>query len=444
MLNPITIFKEVKASAGKDDRRKIIAIFGLALATVALNLFFLPAPLGIFNVLAFVLIFALAAANYEHIVRFSSENKVKNLELETVIQNIRDGILVYDTNFRILSLNKSAEKIFGISAEEVLGIQMEPEVAKNPHLRVITQVIFPSLAPVMNVISDSGWPQIIDVTLEDPHLELRTVLNRIMNDRNEVVGFLKLVTDTTREKGILESKTEFISVAAHQLRTPLTALNWSFETLNKVLGEKSPDMKEVTSLAKEGWQLTERSLKIVNDLLNAARIEGGRFGFNFEEVNLMDFLRTMVKQAEPVAREYGIKVNLSDTGREYRVRIDQELLGIAVANILDNGMKYNVKNGVISIEEESDSTNKFVRISIKDTGVGIPAEELGKMFEKFYRGTNVVQLEPNGSGLGLYITKNIIEGHGGKITVESQIERGTVFSFTLPLDFGLIPSQTKS
>ncbi len=431
------------ASAGRGDRTKIIIIFGSALATVILDLFFLPTPLGIFNVIALIFIFALAAVNYEHIIRFSSENRVKNLELETIIQNIRDGVLVYDTNFRILSLNQSAEKIFGINAQEVLGIQLQPEVAKNPHLRVITEVVFPSLAPVMSVISDSGWPQIIDITLEDPHLELRTVLNRIMNDKNEVVGFLKLVTDTTREKGILESKTEFISVAAHQLRTPLTAINWSFETLNKILEEKNPDMKEATNLAKEGWQLTGRSLKIVNDLLNAARIEGGRFGLNLKEVDLMDFLRTMVKQAEPITKEYGIRVNFSDAGREYRVRIDQELLGIAVANILDNGMKYNIKNGEISISAESDPTNKFVRVDIKDTGVGIPAEELGKMFEKFYRGTNVAQLQPNGSGLGLYITKNIVESHGGKITVQSQIGRGTTFSFTLPLDFGLIPNQVK-
>lgn len=431
------------ASAGRGDRTKIIIIFGSALATVILDLFFLPTPLGIFNVIALIFIFALAAVNYEHIIRFSSENRVKNLELETVIQNIRDGVLVYDTNFRILSLNQSAEKIFGINAQEVLGIQLQPEVAKNPHLRVITEVVFPSLAPVMSVISDSGWPQIIDITLEDPHLELRTVLNRIMNDKNEVVGFLKLVTDTTREKGILESKTEFISVAAHQLRTPLTAINWSFETLNKILEEKNPDMKEATNLAKEGWQLTGRSLKIVNDLLNAARIEGGRFGLNLKEVDLMDFLRTMVKQAEPITKEYGIRINLSDAGREYRVRIDQELLGIAVANILDNGMKYNIKNGEVSISAESDPANKFVRVDIKDTGVGIPAEELGKMFEKFYRGTNVAQLQPNGSGLGLYITKNIVESHGGKIAVQSQIGRGTTFSFTLPLDFGLIPNQAR-
>ena len=106
-------------------------------------------------------------------------------------------------------------------------------------------------------------------------------------------------------------------------------------------------------------------------------------------------------------------------------------------------MKYNIKNGEISISAESDPTNKFVRVDIKDTGVGIPAEELGKMFEKFYRGTNVAQLQPNGSGLGLYITKNIVESHGGKITVQSQIGRGTTFSFTLPLDFGLIPNQVK-
>ncbi len=443
MLNPVEIIKEIKGSTSKNDQKKILAIFGLAFAIMILNLFFLPISLGIFNIVAFIFIFALAAVNYEHIARFSSADRVRNEELETVMENIRDGVVVYDTNFRVLSLNGSAENIFGIKAGEVVGIQLNPSGTNNPRLRVITQVVFPSLAPVMNVISDAGWPHIIDITLEDPHLELRTVLNRIINEKNEAVGFLKLVTDSTREKGILESKTEFISVAAHQLRTPLTALNWSFETLNKVLGEKDPDMKEVTDLAKEGWQLTERSLKIVNDLLNAARIESGRFGFNFEEVNLNDFLRTVVSQAEPVAKGYGIRVEFS-SGKDYQVRIDQQLMGIAIANILDNAMKYNVRNGAVSIRTELDTSGKFVRVVIEDTGVGIPAEEIGKMFEKFYRGTNVVQLEPNGSGLGLYITKNVVEGHGGDVSVQSQIGRGTVFSLTLPLDFGLIPNQTKT
>jgi signal transduction histidine kinase len=314
-----------------------------------------------------------------------------------------------------------------------LGQYIEPGMVKNPRLRALTQVIFPSLAPLMNTISSSGWPQIIDLTLEDPKKELRTALNRIVDNKGEVVGFLKLITDTTREKNMTESKTEFISIAAHQLRTPLTALNWSFESLNKILGENNPDMKEVGNLTKEGWQLTERSLKMVNDLLNAARIEEGRFGFNFEEVNLIDFLSAIIKQAEPIAKGYGIKIIFSPAGTNYPVKIDQELLGIAISNLLDNGIKYNTKNGEVVVSAGPDQKQGFVRIEIRDTGVGIPKEELDKMFQKFYRGTNVVQMEPNGSGLGIYITKNIIERLGGKIGIESQLGRGTIFSFTLPL-----------
>jgi signal transduction histidine kinase len=367
-------------------------------------------------------------------------DRIKNFELEAIMENIRDGVIVYDANFTILSMNRSALSIVNLNAEEVLGKTIGPDLIKNPHLRVLTEIIFPSLAPAMTTVSASGWPQIIDITLEDPHLELRTVLNRIVNEKGEMVGFLKLVTDTTREKKVVESKNEFISVAAHQLRTPLTAINWSFESLNKILGEKSPDMKEAANLTKEGWQLTERSLKIVNDLLNAARIEEGRFGFKLGETDLTEFIQIILKQAEPSARGYGIKVSFVPPTEKFRVRIDQELLGMAIVNIIDNAIKYNTKNGEVIVEAAPDADPRFVKLAVRDTGVGIPKEDLEKMFQKFYRGGNVVQMEPNGSGLGLYITKNIIEGHGGKAKIESQPGRGTVFSFTLPLDFSLIPN----
>ncbi|MEK7169467.1 MAG: ATP-binding protein [Patescibacteria group bacterium] len=360
-------------------------------------------------------------------------DRMKDYELETIMGNIRDGVIVYDTNFIILSMNNAALKIAGISAEEALGKAIEPSLINNPRLRTLTQIIFPSLAPSMATILANSWPQIIDITLEEPRTELRTVLNRVINDKNEVVAFMKLVTDMTREKGVLESKSEFISVAAHQLRTPLTAINWSFESLNKILGSEKPDMAEIANLAKEGWQLTERSLKIVNDLLNAARIEEGRFGFNFEETDLAEFVGKIMKESELAAKEYGIKIVFSPGSRTFRVRIDKELMGIALANILDNAMKYNVKNGEVDILLENEPGSDSAKLTIKDTGVGIPEEEMKKLFQKFYRGTNVVQMEPNGSGLGLYITKNIIEGQGGKISVISQSGRGTTFFVILPV-----------
>lgn len=412
---------------------KVIIVFVLVLVVLIINLFFLPASIAAINLVAFIVAAVIITLWYLKATQSSDEDQLRDFELETVIQNIRDGVVVYDTNFRILSLNKVAEEIFSVSANEILGEQLEPGSAQNPHLKTITQVIFPSLAPAMNTISSSGWPQIIDLVLEDPHREIRTVLNRIVNNKGEVVGFLKLITDTTREKNILESKSEFISVAAHQLRTPLTALNWSLESLNKILSEKNPNMSDVANITKEGWQLTERSLKIVNDLLNAARIEEGRFGFSFEETDLGEFINTLIKQAESIAREYGIKINLSPSTEKFIVKIDKQLLGVAISNLLDNGIKYNIKNGGLRISFGRDINPGFVRIEIRDTGVGIPKEELVKMFQKFYRGTNVVQMEPNGSGLGLYITKNIIERHGGKVSVDSQIGRGTVFFITLPI-----------
>jgi PAS domain S-box-containing protein len=433
MSNPLEILREVKESLGKPGLIKLVLALGVTIIVVVLNLFFLPGSIAAVNLAAFFFVVIIGMTNYERLARLSLGDRVKKIELETVMENVRDGVVVYDSNFRVLSLNRAAEEVLGLKAGEVLGERIEPGLIKNPRLSALTEIMFPSLAPAMTVVSDVGWPQIIDISLDNPKRELRTVLNRIINEKSEVVGFMKLITDLTREKNILGSKSEFISVAAHQLRTPLTALNWSFENLNKILAEKNPDTRGAADLAKEGWRLTELSLKIVNDLLNAAKIEDGRFGFRFEKSDLTEFVAMVVEQAKPIAEPYGVRIKFNGGSAQLPVMIDKELLAMALANIIDNGIKYNTKNGEVDIGVGPDPKNGFARVEIKDTGVGIPSADLPKMFQKFYRAQNITQLEPNGSGLGLYITKNIIDGHGGKVNIESVEGRGTTFNISLPI-----------
>lgn len=365
---------------------------------------------------------------------------LENNILKALIAGLDDGVIGYDSNFKITAFNPAAERIFNLSAAEVLNQTITPATLKNKQLNQLTQVIFPSLAPAIVQISEPNiWPQITELALQNPDRVFRTILIRTVS-QNQKAYFLKIVKDRTREKNILKSKSEFISVAAHQLRTPVTAINWVFENLTNIAKEKSLPL-ETKDLIQQGQEVAQRSLKIINDLLDVAKIEEGRFGYNFEKTNLNQFIQDILINLKPLAEYYGVTLEFKPISQPNEAWIDVIKLNIALSNLIDNAIRYNVKNGRVEISIEKIINQPYLKINIKDTGLGIPETEIDKLFTKFYRGSNVVRIEPNGSGLGLFITKNIIHQHGGEIGVESELNRGSTFYFTLPLDKSLIPTK---
>ncbi len=435
--NSLFLFiKEVRTYLGTRDA-VLLSGAGISCAVAFLaTLFFMPLAGILFVALLLSTAACFVLLLYLRTARSRFEHEIKNTELEAVVDVMRDGVIVYDVNFRIMSINRAAEAIFGVSSEEVAGVYVTPDLVKNPHLRTLTQTIFPSLAPSMHTLSGDGWPQIVDITFDEPKLELHTVMSKVTGQDGRVVGFLKLVTDITRERAIVRSKNDFIAVAAHQLRTPMTALNWIFESLEKSVGEKKEDAVLRTSI-REGHGLVQRSLTIVNDLLDAAQIEEGRFGAAPQEIDVAQFLESVITDMKPYAEEHGVSVRFLTPNEHYRVITDPERLAISVNNFLDNAVKYNTRNGSVTVKTELSGDQRFVVVRISDTGIGIPREDMEKLSQKFYRGAEAIRLEPNGSGLGVYIAKNIIEGLGGTIRIESETGRGTVITFTIPLKRGV-------
>lgn len=430
--------KDLKTYARSPQMISLWVLLGLATVMLVINFWFIP---KLYIALTAIIFFGIGIAivnNTLRLARLSIQTGSSQEELDAVINNLPDGVIIYNPDFKILLFNKAAEGIFQISKNDVLGKYVDPSLVQNPRFKILTQALFPSLAPSIVQLSElNTWPQQVNITLEDPKLELVTILHRIVNSQGKLTSFLKITKDWTREKNILKSKDEFINIAAHQLRTPLTAIRWGLENLKNLTAKDSPEIKD---LVLQTFQISERALKITNDLLDVSKIEEGRFGYDFEDSDFITITENVINAVLPVAKQYGVIVQfMTREKKPLTLHVDVSRITTAFLNLLDNAIKYNIKGGTVTVSIEKLQNAPFIKVTIADTGVGIPPDEIKKLFQKLYRGSNVAQLEPNGSGLGLYITKNIIKRHGGDITVSSTLNRGTTFTFTLPTDPERIP-----
>ncbi|OGZ00937.1 MAG: hypothetical protein A3B13_02765 [Candidatus Liptonbacteria bacterium RIFCSPLOWO2_01_FULL_45_15] len=365
--------------------------------------------------------------------------EVSESELESILNNFGDALIIYDDSFKVLFFNNAGEKLFMINEGEIVDITIGPEAVNDSRLRLIAQIVFPTLAPVMIPRSQAGtWPQIVDLSFSEPQLELRVSTSQLSQIPGKPARFLKVIQNRTHEVALLKTKSDFVSVASHQLKTPLTYIDWGLEALN---GDEtlSDSNKEIVSGTLKASKLLS---EIVESLLDIARIEEGRFGYKFEEADISDFLGKILEQTMPEATRAGVRIYFEKPAVQLpKVFIDPQRLSLAISNLLDNGIRYNVKNGDVIVRASQAEGKPFIEVSVKDTGIGISPEEIEKLFVKFFRAANAIKSQTGGTGLGLYITKNIIEAHGGKIRAESELNRGTTFYFTLPTDQSLVPQR---
>ncbi len=223
-------------------------------------------------------------------------------------------------------------------------------------------------------------------------------------------------------------KTEFVSVASHQLRTPLSAVRWVLNLLDGGQGQKPEDLTNYLDLIK---QSNERMIKLVNDLLDVSRIEMGGIIFNPRQTNLYILVQKIVDNFSVYAQANNIAMTVDAPETLPNVYTDPEKISLVIQNLIDNAIKYIKGKGEIKISLESGG--KSVKVAVRDTGVGIPASQQKFIFQKFFRSDNIMKHQTVGTGLGLFIAKSVIEESRGKIWFESREGQGTIFYFTLPI-----------
>ncbi len=401
----------------------------------AINIIFISGAALIVSLVIILLIFAAVFLPSLSLSKANYELAIEKGKVNDILTALVDAVIIYDEQFKIIAFNKAAEILFGLKKDEILNHAIQPSAANNLKFRLLAQVIFPSLAPVMIKKSAENEPgQVFDLKIKEPEQkELRVYFNRIIDEKKNLIGFVKVIHDRSREKSVAESKTEFLTIAAHEFRTPLTAIKWAFEAL---ASNSDPGVKDTAGI---GLKASGNLLEIVEHLLSAAKIEEGRFGYQFEKVDLTSLIEKVLEKYREPALRHNIKIYFQKPDALEPIEADAEKISIVIGNLISNAIKYNIENGQIAVKAEKISNQPFIEVSVKDTGIGIPPAEQDKIFSKFFRSSNALKFQTEGIGLGLFIVRNIVKRHGGNIWFESEEKRGTTFHFTLPTNPKLIP-----
>ena len=304
------------------------------------------------------------------------------------------------------------------------------------NVRVIITELFVLALVLMSVIqffvpqSTVVGALFIFSTLVAGSLLIRSVLGEVkQRDRVQALSE-QLAASNSELKLINEAKTEFLSVASHQLRTPLTAIKgYASMLLENNFGSLTPEQNKGVKLI---FDSSDRLSRLVADLLDVSRIESGRMEFDFEPVDLCKVAESVVEELSQKAKDKSLYLYFDNVHKACpQVRADEEKIRQVILNLVDNAIKYTVSGGVTVSLNQVDAK---LRLSVRDTGIGIDPKEASRLFGKFYRTKEASTLTAEGTGLGIYVVKRIVESHGGKVWFESPgLEKGATFYVSLPV-----------
>ena len=379
---------------------------------------------------------------------FARENTASRLRededsFQSVLEVVKDySILIMDAQGIIKTWNAGAEMMKGYRAEEIIGQSFSRFYPQADIEAGKPRMLLNEAARAGRVV-DEGWR----VRKDGSHFWAYVVITALYDEAGVVKGYAKITSDMTERKQTADElrdalqrieqankrleeldqlKSLSISVASHELRSPLTAIKGYIDNLLEGVAGPLPD--QVTHyLTRIGYN-TDRVIRLTNMLLDLSRIEAGEMPLDLHAVSIAQVVTDVLRDFEPTAKNKAITIQASDL-IDVPVKADRHRLEQVLHNLVHNALKFTPKRGDIVVQSRL-SADEEVTITVSDTGCGIPPGHQEKVFLKFHRAPSTVQ---EGAGLGLAITKRLVELHGGRIWVESEPGRGSKFSFTLPI-----------
>lgn len=356
-----------------------------------------------------------------------------------ILSSIGDGVFAVDMQGRITVFNPVAQAISGVSEADAMGkyygdvLRFEYEKTGKINDVFIRKALHGHVTSMSN--------HTVIVTSDGHRVPVADSAAPIRNASDVMIGAIVVFRDVSKEYELDKAKTEFVSLASHQLRTPLSAINWYGEML--LGGDAGKLNKDQHEYIKEIFEGSQRMVELVNSLLDVSRLEVGKLPNQPAPTSLQQLVENMEKELQVEVKEKALTLT-ADLKNISNVTADPKQLRIIVQNLMSNAVKYTDKKGSVHVTLRR-ATDKDVRVaklktgnywffSVKDDGYGIPISEQAKIFGKLFRADNVRKLDVEGTGLGLYIVKEVVDKMGGRVWFESIEGKGTTFYVVAPME----------
>jgi len=342
---------------------------------------------------------------------------------EAIIYSLRDAVIVVDEFDKLLMANEAAGKLFDFDFRQ----------SQHKHLGDLIKEDKQQFADFLSRSKQSkgqATRQEIEFADESGRRVFDCIVSCVYDHDRKLCGAVAVMHDVTREKEISQMKNDFVGHVSHELKTPLSSITAYSEMLVDGEAEDEETRREFYSIIQKQ---AERLRRLIEDILNTSRIESGLIKVNKEPISLT----ILIEEQLQMIKSYAEEKNITVTGQKPivfdQVEVDRDMISQVVVNLLSNAVKYTPAGGSVKVYTEVDDAASLVRVTVTDTGVGIPAGEIEHVFDKFYRvGANNKQAK--GTGLGLNLVKQIVEKvHNGRVFVTSAVGKGSTFGFELPL-----------
>lgn len=351
-------------------------------------------------------------------------------KLSITLSGITEGVFVVDKSGIVSFFNQAAEKIFGVKSSLVLGKKADDVLSiEDVEGKILVEYFFPKekLSKDMVTFSRNG------VKINQP--DGRTVYAdliaaNIVEGEGVNLGAIVTLHDVSKEKDLEEMKLDFVSMAAHELRTPLTSIRGYLSVLQEEIGTKLK--AEQSSFLEKAFISSTQLAALVENLLSVSRIERGSLQIQAQPTQWEPLAEEAYNNFLPQAAERQVSLKYIPPKKQFPlVLVDRFRISEVISNLIGNALNYTPAGGAVELSLELGE--KEVITHVKDTGPGIPESALPKLFTKFFRVSGVLEQGSKGTGLGLYISKAVVDMHKGRIWVESTLGKGSTFSFTVPI-----------